>query len=99
MAKIGVELHFETNNPRWNQAMLSEMVKYMRIIEKQTGERVYIQRNWGRPIVWSRIYLANTHLENVEELKIWAAEKMKIFYRILQTRLKELRLSNPEWFR
>jgi len=89
--RLGVELHFETNNPRWNQAMLSEMVKYMRIIEKQTGERVYIQRNWGRPIVWSRIYLANTHLENVEELKIWAAEKMKIFYRILQPRLKELR--------
>jgi hypothetical protein len=71
--------------------MLSEMVKYTRLIEQKTGERVYVQRNWGRPVVWSRLYLANTRLENVDELKKWAAEKMIIFYRILQPRLKELK--------
>ena len=71
--------------------MLSEMVKYMRIIEKQPGERVYIQRNWGRSALWSRLYLANTNLDNVQELKKWAAAKMKTFYRILPPRLKELR--------
>jgi hypothetical protein len=86
-----VELHFETGNPRWNQDMLSEMVKYTRLIEQKTGERVYVQRNWGRPVVWSRLYLANTRLDNVDELKKWASEKMIIFYRILQPRLKELR--------
>ena len=89
--RLGVELHFETGNPRWNQDMLSEMVKYTRLIEQKTGERVYVQRNWGRPVVWSRLYLANTRLDNVDELKKWAAEKMIIFYRILQPRLKELR--------
>jgi pectin methylesterase-like acyl-CoA thioesterase len=86
-----VELHFETGNPRWNQAMLSEVVKYTRLIEQKTGEKVYVQRNWGRPVVWSRLYLANTRLDNVDELKKWASEKMIIFYRILQPRLKELR--------
>jgi len=89
--KLGVELHFETRNRNWNQDMLSEMAKYKNLIEKQTGERVYIQRNWGRTRDWSRLYLANTHLDNVDELKKWAAEKMVIFYRILQPKLKELR--------
>jgi hypothetical protein len=89
--RLGVELHFETGNPRWNQAMLSEMVKYTRLIEQKTGEKVYVQRNWGRPVIWSRLYLANTRLDNVDELKKWASEKMIIFYRILQPRLKELR--------
>jgi hypothetical protein len=89
--RLGVELHFETGNPRWNQAMLSEVVKYTRLIEQKTGEKVYVQRNWGRPVVWSRLYLANTRLDNVDELKKWASEKMIIFYRILQPRLKELR--------
>jgi hypothetical protein len=89
--RLGVELHFETRNPRWNQARLSEMIKYTRLIEQKAGERVYIQRNWGRTRDWSRLYLTNTHLQNVDELKKWAAEKMKIFYRILQPRLKELR--------
>jgi len=89
--RLGVELHFETRNSRWNQAMLSEMVKYTRLIEQKTGEKVYVQRNWGRPVIWSRLYLANTRLDNFDELKKWASEKMIIFYRILQPRLKELR--------
>jgi hypothetical protein len=41
--RLGVELHFETGNPRWNQAMLSEVVKYTRLIEQKTGEKVYVQ--------------------------------------------------------
>ena len=89
--RLGVELHFETRNPKWNQAMLSELVKYTRQIEQKTRERVYVQRNWGRTRDWSRLYLANNHLENIDELKKWAAERMIIFYRILQPRLKELR--------
>jgi hypothetical protein len=88
--RLGVELHFETQNRNWNQAMLTEMVKNKRLIEQQTNERVYIQRNWGRTRDWSRLYIANTNLDNVEELKKWAAEKMKIFYHILLPKLKEL---------
>lgn len=85
--RLGVELHFETHDCRWNQSMLSDVVKYSNTIEKQAGERVYIQRNWGRTRDWARIYLANPHLDNVDELKQWAIQKMLIFYQILQPRL------------
>jgi len=89
--RLGVELHFETRNSRWNQAMLEEMIKYTQIIEQNTAERVYIERNWGRPVVWSRLYLANTRLDDVDALKKWAADKMIIFYQTLQPRLNNLR--------
>lgn len=88
--RLGVEIHFESKDRRLNQKMLSGIIKYSHEIEGQLRERIYVQRNWGRTRDWSRLYIANTQLDNIDELKIWAAEKMKIFYRILQPRLKEI---------
>lgn len=45
--RLGVELHFETHDRRWNQAMLSTVVKYSHELEQKAEERVYVQRNWG----------------------------------------------------
>ena len=86
--RLGVELHFQSSDRRWNLKMLSEVVKYQKLIEHEAKERVYVQRDWQHG--WARVYLANPRIEDVENLKRWAAEKMKIFYKILQPKLQEV---------
>lgn len=87
--RLGVELHFETSHRNWNQGMITGLAQSRSLLEKQTGERVYIHRNWGRTHDWARIYLANSSLDNIEGLKKWAVKKMVIFYQALQPELKK----------
>jgi hypothetical protein len=87
--RLGVELHFEGDDRRLNQKRLHEVTRYQNEIERLTGEKVILQYEWGRKN--SRFYVEKTQGIINEELKYWAVEKMVIFYRLLQPRLKELK--------
>jgi hypothetical protein len=87
--RLGVELHFESDDRRWNQRMLHEVARYNDEIERLAGEKVILQYEWGSKN--SRLYVERTQGLINEDLKRWAVEKMIIFYRVLQPRLNELK--------
>ncbi len=82
---FGVELHFEKGNRDANQAALHKCESLRAEIEKQTGEPVVFQKEWGR--AWSRLYIEKKEGAMTEELKVWAVEKMEELYRVLQPTL------------
>jgi hypothetical protein len=86
---FGVELHFERRNADENKTMLRNIAEFQSEIEKQTGEPVVTQENWGN--TWSRLYLVTNEGAMTEELKRWAVEKMVLFYRVLEPKLARLR--------
>ncbi len=88
-SSFGVELHFEKRNKDTNKSLLSEIEKSKNDIEKETGEKVTIQEDWGK--TWARLYIEKNEGKMTDELKKWAIDKMVIFYRLLQPKLKKLK--------
>ena len=88
-SSFGVELHFEKGNKDANRNLLKEMEKSKNEIEKETGEKVIIQEDWGK--TWARLYIEKGEGKMTEELKKWAIEKMKILYKLLQPKLDKLK--------
>lgn len=88
-SSFGVELHFEKVNKATNKSLLSEMEKLKSDIEKETGEKVTFQEDWGK--TWARLYIEKNEGKLTDELKEWAIEKMAILYRLLQPKLEKLR--------
>lgn len=89
---LGVELHFEKNERKVNLKLLKEIKNLKNKIEKATGEKVLIERDWSG--TGARLYIQK-HIEKgeewmSEELKKWAIEKMKIFYELIKPKLDEL---------
>jgi len=84
-----VELHFEKENKDTNRKLLKEIEKSKDEIERETGEKVIIQEDWGKN--WARLYIEKKEGKMTEELKKWAVEKMKIFYKLLQPKLEKLK--------
>jgi hypothetical protein len=86
---FGVELHFENKKKESNKNVVEKFEKLCSVLEQRTGERVIIQKDWGK--YWSRIYIENNDGSMSEELKRWAVEKMKIFYDTLQPELDKIK--------
>ena len=82
-------MHFEKSNKDTNRALLKEMEHLKDEIEKETGETVIFQEDWGK--AWARLYLEKHEGRMTEELKRWAVDKMAILYNLLQPRLDQLR--------
>jgi len=82
-SSLGVEIHFESGDRQKNLHMMEKFEKYKGMIEEKTGEVVTIQKNFGTR--WTRLYIEKTESKITQELKIWAVEKMKIFYEIIKS--------------
>lgn len=85
---FGVELHFEKWNKDTNKNLLKEMEKLKNEIEKETGEKVIIQEDWGK--TRARLYIEKNEGKMTDELKKWAIEKMAILHKLLQPKLEKL---------
>jgi hypothetical protein len=72
-AVFGVELHFEKGNKKANRTLLKEIEKLKDEIEKETGEKVIIQEDWGK--TWARLYIEKDEGEMTDELKKWAGRE------------------------
>jgi len=88
-SSFGVELHFEKGSKDNNKSLLREMEKSKNDIEKETGEKVIIQEDWGKN--WARLYLEKNEGKMTDELRKWAIEKMAILYKLLQPKLEKLK--------
>ncbi|MFH0849090.1 MAG: DUF4268 domain-containing protein, partial [archaeon] len=88
-SSFGVELHFERANTDENKTLLKQMEPLKDQIEKETGENVIFQENWGR--VWSRLYLEKKEGRMTDDLKIWAVDKMTLLYKLLQPTLAKVK--------
>ncbi len=86
---FGVELHFEKGNKYANRKLIKKMKKSKNEIEKETGEKVIIQEDWGK--TWARLYIKKNEGQMTDELKKWAIEKMEILYKLLQPKLEKLK--------
>jgi hypothetical protein len=75
---FGVELHFEKSNKDENLRVLRELAKYKDEIEKELGESVILDENFGSH--WTRLYVVKKEGQITEELKEWAVEKMARLY-------------------
>jgi hypothetical protein len=88
-SSFGVELHFERGNKAFNMKTIERMEPLKTEIEKQTGESVVFQKEWGK--AWSRIYIEKGEGKMTDDLKKWAVEKMEIFYKILKPELDKIK--------
>ncbi len=86
-----VGLHFEKGNRDANQNLLKEMDKSKDRIEKETGEKVIFQEDWGKAL--ARLYVEKNEGKMTDELKKWAVKNMIILYGLLQPELDTLKKS------
>jgi hypothetical protein len=86
--RFGVELHFEKVNKEANSTLLDEMKKFQSEIEKETGEKVTFEKDWGP--TWAKLYIEKVEGEKTAELKKWAVEKMAILYKLLNPKLEKM---------
>lgn len=86
---FGVELHLEKGNKDFNTRTISLLEKFRTKIEEKTGEKVIIQKDWGK--AWARLYIEKAEGKMTPELKEWAVEKMVTLYEILQPELDRMK--------
>jgi len=83
---FGVELHFEKGDKAQNSALLAKMEELREKVEKDTGEKIIFQKDWGKS--WSRLYIERNESNITPELEEWAVKKMSILYDLLQPKLE-----------
>jgi hypothetical protein len=88
-SSFGVELHFEKGDRNANKKWFDALSKFIPELEKETGEKVILSKDWGR--TWARFYIEKDEGKMTEDLKTWAAEKMGVFYKILQPEILKLK--------
>ncbi len=87
---LGVELHFESNNRDTNLRAIDSILSQKDDLERKLGESITVEKEYRQ--TWARIYISKEYDENItEELKVWAVEKMKIFYDVLQPAIDKLK--------
>lgn len=87
-SSFGVELHFEKVKSA-NADLINALEPYKEEIEKNTGETVIFQKEWGKS--WARIYIEKNEGQITDELKQWAVNKMVLFYNTLKPKLMALK--------
>ena len=88
-SSFGVELHFEKDDKESNLKFIEYFEKFVPKLEQSTGEKVIVQKDWGTR--WTRLYIEKPEGKMTEELKSWAVEKMKIFYKILKPEIDQFK--------
>ena len=88
-SSFGVELHFMKGIKALNVALLDKMEDLRTEIEKETGEKVIFQKDWGS--VWARLYIEKNEGRMTPELEEWALGKMLILYKLLQPKLEKMK--------
>lgn len=88
-SSFAVELHFEKADKDANLKLLKEIEKSKDEIEKETGEKVIFQEDWGK--VWARLYIEKNEGKMTDELKEWAIEKMAKLQKLLWPKLDKLK--------
>ena len=82
-------MHLEKGSKDFNTKAINALKKLKAKIEKETGEKVIIQKDWGR--VWARLYIEKPEGKMTPELKEWAVDKMEALYKILQPELDKMK--------
>jgi hypothetical protein len=90
-SSFGVELHFESSNRDRNRSMVDRLSKFAGQVEATLHEKPTFQREWGNH--WARLYVEKPEGRMTEELKLWAAEKMRELIELLQPELDKIRTS------
>jgi len=85
-----VEFHFEKSSKLENIKLIRNFKKLESILEKELGQKVKFQENWGKS--WSRFYVELDDGKITDELKQWAVEKMKKMYKIIQPEIMKLKM-------
>lgn len=80
-----VGLHFERAEQSENRHILQLFKKDASLLEKEIGEKLEFQENWGKR--WSRLYATRNEGEMTEDLREWAIDTMVKFYKVLKPRL------------
>ena len=88
-SSLGVELHFEKANREQNQILISTCAQLKNRLEKEIGEPVVVQKEWGK--AWARMYVEKEQGKMSDDLKEWAAEKMHTLIKVLQPELDKLK--------
>ncbi len=88
---FATELHFELGRKDANEKHLGLFMPLLQQIEKNTGERVVVQKDWGR--AWSRLYVQKSETRVTEELKTWAVDKMAALYLLFKPEFEKIRHS------
>lgn len=88
-SSFGVELHFEKGNKTLNLNLIERMEQSKDIIERELGEKVTVQKDWGK--VWSRLFIEKQQGKITEELKVWAVETMVKLIKLLQPVLDSIK--------
>lgn len=81
-SSFGVELHFAKGNKETNQELLAVCEGAKVRLEKELGETVIVQRDWGK--TWARMYVEKQEGKMTDDLRDWAVEKMELMMRVLQ---------------
>jgi len=88
-SSFGVELHFEKGNKASNLKMIERIEQLKDVIEKELGEKVTFQKDWGK--AWSRLFVEKQEGKITEELKGWAVEMMVKLIKLLQPELDNMK--------
>ena len=88
ISSFGLELHFESPEKNTNLAMIKKFESYKAEIEKATGEQVTFQEKWQNG--WTRLFIVKHNIQLDDNLKVWAAQKMALMFKVLHPRVKAL---------
>jgi hypothetical protein len=69
--------------------MIERMEQLKDAIEKDLGEKVTFQKDWGK--TWSRLFVEKQEGKITEELKVWAVEMMVKLINHLQPELDNIK--------
>ncbi len=85
---FSVDLHFEKGNSAFNKSSVKQLKSFKTEIEKETGEEVVFQEQWGKR--WSKIYIEKNEGSMTNELMNWCVQTLLILIKILQPELDKL---------
>lgn len=88
-SSFGVELHFERSNRKFNKFGIDKMEKIKGELEKELGEVVVFQHDWGKR--WARVYIEKDEGKMTDDLKKWAVDKMEILYNLAMPIVEKLK--------
>ena len=82
-------MHFEKGSKASNLRMFEQIEHLKDTIEKDLGEKVIMQKDWGK--TWSRLFVEKQEGRITEELKVWAVEMMVKLINHLQPELDNIK--------
>jgi hypothetical protein len=82
-----VSLDFEKPTREENEVILAELEKSKEYLESKMGEKINYEHQWGER--WSRLYVVNESVDDVQKLDDWVINTTKKFYKYIKPKLDE----------